>query len=84
MDISKILSDLRSERHRIDQAIAALEGLNGRGSTRANRTSTASTATAVTKPTRRRKSRLTPAGRRRLSEMMKKRWAQRKRAANAS
>jgi hypothetical protein len=84
MDTSKILTDLRSERNRIDQAIAALEALNGtRASTHTTRRSFASTAPA-TKPTRRRKSRLTPAGRKRLSENMKKRWAERRKKAKGA
>ncbi len=85
MDISQILSGLYSERDRINHAIAALESLNGtRASTRTTRTSLAATAPA-TKPTRRKKRHLTPAGRKRLSENMKKRWAERKkRAAKAA
>lgn len=69
MDIQQILSDLRSERDRIDAAIRALEGgRTGRGpgrpagSGRKRRTMSAS-------------------ARKRISEMMKLRWAERKKKA---
>ncbi len=71
MDISRILEELRRERNRINDAITALEKVaeGGRGS-RAR--------------TGRRVRRLTPEGRKRLSEMMKKRWAERKRRAKVA
>jgi hypothetical protein len=74
LDVSRILDELRRERTRIDDAIAALEkvatpGARGRKGRTAGR------------PRRRR---LTPEGRKRLSEMMKKRWAERKRRAKAA
>ena len=75
MDISKILDELRNERSRIDQAINALEGS---GSTAGNGRRTRGAGNG------RRKRRLTPEGRKRLSEMMKKRWAERKRRARAA
>jgi hypothetical protein len=65
MNLDQILSALRGERDRLDRAIAALEG-----------GSRASAGSASTNG--RRKRRLTPEGRRRLSEMMKKRWAERR------
>lgn len=75
MDISKILDELKKERTRIEQAISALGNLGTKqGNGRRNRATT----------TRRRKRRLTPEGRKRLSEMMKKRWAERKRRAKAA
>jgi Spy/CpxP family protein refolding chaperone len=75
LDISKILEELRQERNRIDHAIAALEGS---GSRAGNGRKTARAGNG------RRKRRLTPEGRKRLSEMMKKRWAERKRRARAA
>jgi hypothetical protein len=66
MDIAGIVTELKKERARLDRAIAALDG----GAPHSN-----GTATVVHK---RRGSRLTPAGRKRLSEMMKKRWAERR------
>jgi len=74
MDINSVLTDLKAELNRVTQAIAALEILGGAA------TATA-TPTAKTAPKQTKKRRLTPAGRRRLSEMMKKRWAARRKAA---
>jgi hypothetical protein len=74
LDVSKILEELRSERTRIDEAIAALEKVGKTGARgRIGRP-----------PGRPRRRRLTPEGRKRLSEMMKKRWAERKRRAKAA
>ena len=67
MNVDQIISALRAERDRLDRAIAALE--SGGGSY--NRS-------AGARGNGRRKRRLTPEGRRRLSEMMKKRWAERR------
>lgn len=75
MELRQIIEELKSERARIDEAINALEqvdsstGRRGRGARRSG-------------PPRRR--RLTPEGRKRLSDMMKKRWAERKRRAKAA
>lgn len=73
MDIQQIVSALRDEKDRLEQAISALEGGNGRrsrglGNGRRGR----------------RRRRLSAAAKRRISEMMKKRWAERKRAAKAA
>ena len=74
MDIHRILAELKAERDRIDQAIAAIGNI---GAPRARRGRPPGTATI-----RRQKHKLSAAGRRRISEMMKKRWAEyRKRAA---
>ena len=75
MDFQQILSDLNHQRDRLDQAIAALEGLGSRMAGRRGRPPGAKSA----KPAPAGKSGgITAAGRRRLSEMMKKRWAERK------
>lgn len=77
MDVQQILTDLNRERNRLDQAIAALEGLSSQ-TARRGRPPGAKQA----KPARTRKSGgITAAGRRRLSEMMKQRWAERKKKA---
>ena len=65
--------DLKAELKRINQAIAALESLDG--------TATATTYAAKSVPTQAKKRGLTPAGRRRLSAMMKARWAARRKSA---
>jgi hypothetical protein len=73
MDTRTILADLHTELNRLNQAIAALESLDG--------TATATTPAAKAAPAHAKKRGLTPAGRRRLSEMMKKRWAARRKQA---
>jgi hypothetical protein len=70
MDTKNILADLRAEFSRLTKAIAVLESLDG--------TVTATTPTAKAAPKQSKKRGLTPAGRRRLSAMMKARWAARR------
>ncbi len=70
MDTQQIISELEAERDRLDQAISAL-----RGSMRGRRGPMAG---------RRGRRRLSAAAKRRISEMMKKRWAERKRAMKAA
>ena len=71
MNLGRILQELRNERDRLTRAIEALEGAGARR----GRPPGSSTR-------RHRKHHVTPEGRRRLSEAMKKRWAvRRKRAA---
>lgn len=77
MDVQQILSDLNRERNRLDQAIAALEGIRSHTAGRRGRPPGSKQA----KPTSTRTGGITAAGRRRLSEMMKKRWAERKKKA---
>jgi len=70
MDTQQIISELEAERDRLDQAISALRGsMSGRRG-----------------PGRGRRGRrhLSPAAKRRISEMMKKRWAERKKAMKAA
>lgn len=69
MHIRKILSELRAERARVDQAIRAIESLNSAGPRRGLTTTTATAA-----PIRNRR-RMSASARKRLSELMKKRWA---------
>jgi hypothetical protein len=73
MDTKNILADLRTELNRLNQAIAALESLDG--------TETAPTPVAKAASAQVKKRGLTPAGRRRLSAMMKARWAARRKQA---
>ena len=69
MDTKNILSDLRTELDRINQAIAALESLNDTGiQPKAAYTATGESAS---KPRRG----ISAAGRRRISEAAKARWA---------
>ena len=76
MDIQNILGDLKRERERIDRAIAALEGL---GSGRGRGRPVGSTAAA-----KRSRRHMSAASRKRISEMMKQRWAERKKKAKSS
>jgi hypothetical protein len=71
LDLQKILSELKAERDRIDRAIEALDEI--------------ASPSAVTKKhaggaraSGRRRGGITPEGRRRLSEAMKKRWVERR------
>jgi hypothetical protein len=77
MDTNRILADLRAERSRIDQAIAALEALDRSGTpTPARRSGTAQSAGRVQG-----RRRMSAAARQRLSAMMKERWEQRRKQA---
>jgi hypothetical protein len=69
LDTQRIVSELKAERNRLDKAIAALDGAN---SARAVATNVSAKNDAA--PARKRH-RLTAAGRKRLSMLMKKRWA---------
>ncbi len=69
MDTKNILSDLRAELDRINQAIAALESLNDTGSHPAAAYTAA--GGSASKPRRG----ISAAGRRRISEAAKARWA---------
>jgi hypothetical protein len=65
-----ILADLRIELNRLNQAIAALESLDG--------TATATTPAAKAAPKRGGRRRMSAAGRKRISEAVKARWAARR------
>ena len=71
LDLQKILSELRAERDRITQAIEALDEIASSSAVTKKR------AGGAQAPGRRRGG-ITPEGRRRLSEAMKKRWVERK------
>jgi hypothetical protein len=76
LDIATIVSALKAQRIQIDGAIKVLEGLSSNGAT----SSSAPKSAAVQTPKR---GGLTAAGRKRLSDMMKKRWAERRKKASA-
>lgn len=79
MDIQNILADLKRERDRLSSAIAALEG-SGRRRGRPVGSGAGSSSTAGAKRTRRH---MSAAARKRISEMMKQRWAERKRKSKS-
>jgi hypothetical protein len=68
MDTNRILAELRAERDRIDQAISALEGVTSTVRRRAGRPPRVAA-------TRRRHGRMSAAARRKLSRLLKQRWA---------
>lgn len=71
MNTNQILSDLRSERDLLNQVITALEALGSTGVTAARRGRPPATATQPTPGHRT----MSAAGRKRISEAAKKRWA---------
>jgi hypothetical protein len=75
LDTQRIVSELKRERDRLSQAIALLEGSDAKpGPKPGRRAASISTGRASAK-----RRHLTPEGRKRLSDLMKKRWADRKR-----
>jgi len=74
MDIQNILNDLRRERDRLDKAIGALEETGG-----PRRRGRPVGSGAKSRPRRH----MSAAARKRISEMMKQRWAERKRKAKS-
>jgi len=72
MDIQTIVSDLKAERNRIDQAISALEGLTPAPSHRRGRPPKAKQAAPAPGKSHRG---MSASARKRISEAMKKRWA---------
>jgi len=77
MDTQSILAQLKSERDRLDTAIAALEGSGPR-----RRGRPAGSGKAASKTNRPRRH-MSASARKRISEMMKQRWAERKRKAKS-
>jgi len=71
LELARIVLELKNERDRISRAIALLEN-------EATRTTRRIAMPTKTAPSKKRGRGLTPAGRKRLSEAMKKRWADRK------
>jgi hypothetical protein len=72
MNTVSMLAELRSERDRLNRAIVAIEGITSNGARRSGAPRRSTTQTRR----KRRVHHLSAAGRRRLSELMKKRWAQ--------
>ena len=73
MDLERIVAELKRERERLGRAISALEGTDSPAAT-----SKAKAAASAPTANGRRRGRLTAEGRKRLSEAMKKRWAERR------
>jgi hypothetical protein len=77
LDIQAIVKELKRERDRLNTAIAALEGTALPATRRKS-----SRAANVPAPPRKKRNRLTPEGRKRMSDMMKKRWAEKRKKAS--
>jgi len=71
MEIDKIVADLKKERDRLVRAIAALAGAGSAATGKRGRKAVSKWGAP--------RGGITPAGRKRLSELMKKRWAERNR-----
>ncbi len=93
MDVTQILSAIDAEIARLQQARQAVAALDGaspvpqparrgrpKGSTNAASSSSAITETAA----RKRKRNLSPEGRKRIQEAMKRRWADRRKSSDGS
>jgi hypothetical protein len=82
MDLNRILSDLKAERDRLDRAIAALEGSSGdatrAGGARRGPGRPAGSGKGNGRRRRRGPRVMSADARRRISEAMRKRWAERK------
>jgi hypothetical protein len=78
MDIKSVLDQLHTERDRVNQAITALENLQGISAPprRGRPPKNVQSGNVYSMPKKRT---MSPAARRRISEMMKKRWAERRR-----
>jgi hypothetical protein len=69
------LKGLEAERRRVDEEIAELQGRLRGGAPKPSASST-----AATRPATRKRGRLTAAGRKAISDAMKRRWAERRKA----
>ena len=76
MDIQNIVADLKRERDRLNSAIAALEGAGPR---RRGRPAGSGAGSSSAPKGRRPRRHMSASARKRISEMMKQRWAERKR-----
>jgi hypothetical protein len=70
VNLQQIVTELKAERDRLDRAISAIAGINSIGARRGRRPA------AVSVPEPRRRGRVSAAARRKLSRLLKQRWAQ--------
>jgi len=80
MQVSEILSEIDNEIARLQEARRLLAG-EGSGTTKTRGRKPAAAAAAAAPKKRRRRRKLTPEGRKKLSEALKARWAERKKKA---
>jgi hypothetical protein len=84
MELQEIIAELKNETERLNEAIAALEGIGSKQSATKNRTSITAAIGANMRQSstgKKTRGRMTAEGRKRLSEAMKKRWAARRKSA---
>jgi hypothetical protein len=81
MDVQEIVAELKTERERLNQAIATLEHLGSGQETAKSRTPKTTTVGNMWQAGKSTRGRMTAEGRKRLSEAMKKRWAARRKSA---
>jgi hypothetical protein len=84
MDVQEIIAELRTETKRLNQAIAALEGVGSRQGTTNSRASIKTvTAVKMRQASKGKKARkvMSAEARKRISEAMKKRWAAQRKSA---
>jgi hypothetical protein len=72
LDTGRIVAELKRERDRLSLAIAALDGQPAKSAARTSAVSNRATRS------KEKRDNLTPAGRKRLSQLMKKRWAEKR------
>jgi hypothetical protein len=83
MDVSRILSEIDAEIARLQQARSALTAIAGSGTVAARRgRPKGSTNKSTAKPGRKRN--LSPEGRKRIADAMKRRWAERRASTKSS
>jgi hypothetical protein len=81
MEVSRIIAELDAQISKLQQARALLAGTSapavraGRGRPKGSKSGAAVTVTATATP---RKRKLSPEGRKRIADAMKKRWAERR------
>lgn len=82
MDVTRIVSEIDAEIERLQQARAALTAIGGTGAVAApKRRGRPKGSTNVAKPAKRARN-LSPEGRKRIAEAMKRRWAERRKSAS--
>lgn len=84
MDTNRILADLRAERDRVNQAISALESLGATGSSVPRRGRPPGAARKSASAPSRGRRHMSAAARKRISEMMKQRWVERRKKGKSA
>jgi hypothetical protein len=82
MDVSRILSEIDAEINRLQQARSALTAIAGSGTVAAAKRGRPKGSVNKKTTGGRRKRNLSPEGRKRIAEAMKRRWAERRAATS--